>query len=380
MNCIRRLYFDHAATSYPKPPTVFDAIGRALTLAAGNPGRSAHALAVCAAEEIYATRETLARFFDASSAEGVVFTLNATHALNVAIASACHGGGHVLCSDIEHNAVLRPLAALARAGRIRYEVFPSEGNVREHVKERLRADTVLVVLNHASNVFGRVTPIREVGALCKERGIYFVVDASQSAGHIPISVRRMGINALCLPAHKGLYGILGAGAVIFEGDTLPHPLLYGGSGAFSRLPDMPEMLPERLEAGSLPVPAVLALGAGVRFVEEKGVEAVADHVAALEALLHEHLAEIKGIRVHRAHERGSGSVSFTHESLSPALLAERLDEAGVAVRSGLHCAPLAHEVIGTAREGTVRASVGLQSTKEECFALFERLSEIVKTV
>ncbi len=378
MSLSNLIYFDQAATSFPKPPCVKEAIAEALSEAAGNPGRSAHAKATRAAERVFDVREEICRFFDATSPEGVVFTENATQALNMAIFCATYAGGHVLCSDIEHNAVLRPLAHLQAFGKIRYDVFDSTCVTEERLGALLKPDTRVLVATHASNICGRVLPIEVIGEFCRKRNILFILDASQSAGHIPISVRKMGVDILCAPAHKGLYGILGAGFAIFETQRAFPPFLLGGSGSFSHELSMPNTLPERYEAGSLPVPAILALGASLRLLKEIGVEKIAEHIERLSRLLFEGLSEIRGLSLIDEAPPKNGVISFTHRTLSPSMIAERLDEADVCVRAGFHCAPLAHKTLGTVEEGTVRASVGFSSTKDECDDFLARISLILR--
>ena len=373
------IYLDQAATSFPKPPAVFPALVRALTEAGGNPGRSGHRLSLAAAEEIYACRLAVASFFEAPAAEGVIFTANATAALNLAIACLCAKGGHVLISDMEHNAVFRPIYRLAEEGKITYGIYPTAQNVTAAIRARLRPDTVLVIANHASNICGRVLPLEEIGSLCREKGLCFLVDASQSAGHIPVSMRKMKIDILCAPAHKGLYGIQGAGIAVFAEERPYPPFLSGGSGAYSLSPHMPDEYPERFEAGTLPTPAIFALHAGLGAVKLRGVDAVFRHTLRLSALLTEELTALPGVRLMLPEEAGSGILSFLAEGFTPEELATLLDRASVCVRAGLHCAPLAHRALGTEKSGTVRISLGMTNTEEECLAFCRRLSAILKT-
>ena len=371
------LYFDNAATTYPKPPSVLKSIRHALEEAGGNPGRSGHRLSATAATEIYACREEVAAFFDMPRSEGVVFTHNATYALNTAIFAFAREGGHILLSDMEHNAVFRPVYHLAEEGKISYEVYPTGKNTAEEVARRIRENTCLVIANHASNVCGRILPVAEIGAVCRGRGVPFLVDASQSAGHLPLSMERMGIDALCAPSHKGLYGIQGAGLLLFRDALQPTPLVYGGSGAFSTDPRMPTLLPERLEAGTLPTPAILALRAGLAEVKKRGVSAIAEKIARLEGQLYEELGNMRGVRLVLPEERGNGVLSFEVEGRSPAALSDALDEVGVALRSGLHCAPLAHRTLGTEVSGTLRLSLGFTNTERDCKRFLERLHQIL---
>lgn len=367
-----------AATSYPKPPAVFSALCRALTEAGGNPGRSGHRLSLAAAEEIYACRLALASLFDAPNAEGVIFTQNATAALNLAIACATEKGGHVLISDMEHNAVFRPVYRLWEEGKINYSVYPTGEDPVAAVRAGLRRDTILVIANHASNICGRVLPIGEIGALCREKGVCFLVDASQSAGHIPLSVREMKIDILCAPAHKGLYGIQGAGFALFAEEKPYPPFLSGGSGSFSRSPHMPKEYPEHFEAGTLPTPAIFALKAGAEEVAQRGVANIYAHTLALSALLRTELEKMPGVRLLLPREAGSGILSFLAEDFAPEEMAAELDRAAVCVRAGLHCAPLAHRALGTEKSGTVRVSFGMTNTEEECLAFCRRLFAILQ--
>ncbi len=373
------LYFDQAATSFPKPPAVLKSIRAALNEAGGNPGRSGHRLSVAAAMGIYACREALAAFFEAPYPEGVIFTQNATYALNLAIFALAKRGGHILLSDMEHNAVFRPVFHLAETRGITYEIYPSGKDAAAQVDARIRENTSLVIATHASNICGRVLPIGEIGAVCQRRGVPFLVDASQSAGHIPVSMEKMQISALCAPSHKGLYGVQGAGFLILRDPHHPlPPLVFGGSGAFSTSPSMPEEYPERFEAGTLPTPAIFALRAGLREISARGVSEIGHHIATLEAYLKERLASIPSLRLILPEERGNGIIAFQARGLTPSQLCELFDERGVALRGGLHCAPLAHRALGTEKEGTLRLSLGFTNTKRECDAFLTRLNSILK--
>lgn len=376
MSCSDLIYFDQAATTYPKPPTVWQALQTALSACGGNPGRSAHRLSLSAAEGVYEVREAICRFFEASSPECVIFTKNATEALNLAIFSVLAEGGHALCSDMEHNAVFRPLSFLQDSGKITFDIFETHPFSEERLRSLLKKDTKAVFVTHASNVCGRVLPIARIGAFCRENGLIFVVDASQSAGHIPISLVKDGIDILCAPAHKGLFGILGAGFVLLETGKVFPPFLHGGSGVNSLSPQMPQALPERYEAGSLPVPAILALGASLQELERGSTEERMAHIHALEAYLKEELSRRADIRLIAPEENGSGIISFLHDRLSPSALAARLDEENVAVRAGYHCAPLAHRTLGTMAEGTVRIGLSFVNTQKEAEDFCARLRKV----
>lgn len=374
MSCFEGIYFDHAATSYPKPRDVLAAVTRALEEEGGNAGRSGHSLALRAALRVYSAREAVAEFFGLPDPAGVVFTKNATEALNLAVHVFCARGGHILCDDMAHNALARPLYRLADEGRIRLSFYP-HGAKTEDISKQIEKDTVALCATHASNVCGARLDAKALGSLCRARGIAFVLDASQSAGHLPIDCADIGADAVCIPAHKGLFGIMGAGAALFLHPREDYPpFLTGGGSAYSLSRKMPAALPEHFEAGTLPLPAVAALEAGIAWVKEIGLEAIEAHIAKIEARLSAGLAQIRGITLHG--ETGGGILSFTHGSLSPEGIAARLDDAGIAVRAGLHCAPLAHAALGTAPRGTVRVSLGYTNTLDECDKFLHAVKEL----
>ncbi|MBQ7172190.1 MAG: aminotransferase class V-fold PLP-dependent enzyme [Clostridia bacterium] len=364
------VYLDNAATSYPKPESVYAAVSSSLRLCAGNPGRSAHKAAVASAAAVYKAREILAEYFGADEPERVVFTLNATHALNTAIKGIVRGGGCVLISDVEHNAVFRPLSRLEREKKIRIKTFstspsdPARGF--SSFCEALTPDVVCVVMTGASNVDGRILPYREAAAKCRERGIPFILDASQLAGHEAIEVDRFGITALCAPGHKGLLGPMGSGILIL-GKNAPRldTLTEGGNGYNSGEREMGDLLPERYEAGTVAVPAIAGLAAGAKYLLHTGKEAVRSAEIRLKARLLEILSSFPELAVYAA----SGPipvVSVAARDRSPAALAKELADRGVCTRAGLHCAPLAHKALGTLEAGgTLRVSAGLLNTEND---------------
>lgn len=371
------IYLDNAATSYPKPAPVRRAIADALVRYGGNPGRGGHRLSLRAAELVYECRSELCRFLGADEPESVIFTSGATMALNLAILTRVRRGMHVLISDREHNSVLRPILRLADEGIIKYEVYPTSGDVVAAIRERLRPETGLLVACHVSNVTGYTLPLREIGALCRLFGVYFVVDAAQSVGHLPLSLADISCDAFCAPAHKGLLGAAGAGFVILRSADGLRPFLMGGSGVDSLSPQMPDVLPERYEAGTLPTPAIAALLAGVRYLEGYGVERVAAEESAIRRRILEGLSVTRGITLYEP-ECDGGLIAFTHSTLSPERLARRLDERGVAIRAGYHCAPLAHQTIGTPPGGCVRISVGIGNRPEDADRCLLAIREALK--
>lgn len=274
------IYLDNAATSFPKPPEVIEEMSRCMREYCGNPGRGGHTLALAAAEKIYDCRSLLAEFFNAPSPESVVFTPNATAALNIAINSLGTEGAHFICSDMEHNSVRRPLEHLARERGCSYSTFNSRAldpdrnaaNICRSVSSLIRPETVAVVCTACPNICSQAMPIDEIGALCKRSGLYFIVDGAQGAGHFPIDMKRSCISALAVPGHKGLWGPQGSGALIVREDFPARPLLRGGSGNSSLDPDMPPELPERLEAGTLSTPSIVGLETGIRALCEIGLD------------------------------------------------------------------------------------------------------------
>ena len=349
------IYFDHAATSYPKPPDVFTAIERTLRERGGNPGRSGHRLSLAAAEQIYETRETLARFFDGGTPESFVFTHNATHALNLALKSAVREGDHVLISDLEHNAVFRPVYRLYRDKKISFSVFQTMGDILQNIEAVRQTNSRILICTHISTLNGQCLPIRKIAEYCRRHRLYFILDASQSAGHTPISLRELDVDALCAPAHKGLLGIQGAGFVYLRSKDGLCEYMEGGSGSHSLSPEMPDELPERYEAGTLATPAIAALCAGIGALEAMGGAQEAEaREKALACRAKDMVASIKGAQLYAAHE--SSLFAFNLRGYSSEELAELLSGRGIAVRGGFHCAPLAHRALKTGEHGAVRVS------------------------
>ena len=355
------IYFDNAATTLIKPPSVTKAMADAVGQL-GSPGRGGHAAAMKAAEEAYACRCLAAEMFGAPDPGCVVFCMNATHALNLAIKSIALPGDRVVISGYEHNSVLRPLTAIrAKIAVAAAPLFRPE-EALDAFRRELREDTKLAVVNHVSNVFGAVQPLERLAALCRSRGIPLVVDASQSAGVLPVDLGELGAAFIAMPGHKGLYGPQGTGLLLCGAPV--RPLLEGGSGSDSRNPRMPDLLPDRLEAGTLNMPGIAGLRQGLRFVQRKGA-AILAHERALLQMAVSLLREMPGVEYYAADapELQTGVLSFRVAGEDPELTAEKLSARGIAVRAGLHCAPLAHD---TARsEGTVRLSFSAFNTPAE---------------
>ncbi len=377
------IYLDNAATSCPKPPEVVAAVERTLTSICANPGRGAYDTALEAGRVLLRARRAIATLCGIQDEARVVFTLNATHALNLALKGLLWGGGHVVTSSIEHNAVVRPLEALKHHGvQVTQVPCSADGTTDpDDILAALRSDTRLVVLTHASNVLGTLLPIEEVGPAVRERGVPLLVDASQTAGSRTLDVERMCIDLLALPGHKGLLGPQGVG-VLYVGPGLAlDTLVEGGSGTDSASPDPPDELPDRYEAGTPNTPGIAGLAAGVGVVLGQGVEAIGARADAHAQRLRSALAEIEGIQLYGARpgQPAVPVVSLAFRGLASTEAAFVLDRAfGIAARAGLHCAPAAHRIAGTLDTGLVRLSMGHATVSADIEAAIEACAEIAK--
>ena len=362
------IYLDNGATSFRKPESVYRAVFRTMRTCA-NPGRGGYAAAKAASDVLYGCREEAGKLFDCLP-EQVVLTSNCTHGLNLAIRSCIRPGSTVVISGFEHNAVTRPLHALGVTIRVAgRKLFDWEDTLGEFAKALEGADGA--VFTHVSNVFGYVLPVEQMAALCRERGIPFVVDAAQSAGTQRISLTGLGADFIAMPGHKGLLGPQGTGLLLCKDGA--EPLLYGGTGSFSRQQTMPSELPDRLEAGTMNVPGYAGLREGLRFVRRAGPDSIFRRE-------HEQLKYcIRGLKqagmevCHGPHQ--SGTVSF-RPGMDCEEAAQFLARQGIAVRAGLHCAPYAHESAGTLETGTVRVSIGYDTFGEEITTFLRAVSKL----
>lgn len=365
-------YLDNAATSYPKPASVLRAAAQAMAL--GNPGRGGHRLSALAEQAVYGVREKAAVFFGAAP-ERVVFTQNATHALNIALTTAV---GDVVTSDLEHNAVRRPLENNCYVRRVIAKVEESDEKTLANFRAALSPHTAMCCVTAQSNVTGQRLPVSGIAALCRNHHIPLVVDASQAAGTVDLDVDRDGIAMLCAAGHKGLYGIMGSGLLILGKGVCPAPLLFGGSGGDSAAVGMPALPPERLEAGTLNVPAIVSLGAGLDFIVRYGREAIAVKEQSMARLLRERLSSVNRVILYGRPD--GGTFLFNLKGMPAQEVATRLDEAGIAVRAGLHCAPDAHRKLGTDAFGGVRVSFGAFQGEETVEKFEKEIKKIVKSV
>ncbi len=377
------IYFDHAATSWPKPAAVPAAMERFLREVGANPGRSGHALSIEAGRVVYEARERVARLFAFDDPLAVVFTKNATEALNLVLLGLLTAGDHVVTSVMEHNSVLRPLRCLEGRGvTVTRVACAADGTLDpDDVARALSSRTRLVILSHASNVVGTLCPIEEVGRLVAAHGALFAVDAAQTAGCWPLAMRAAGVDLVAFTGHKALCGPQGTGGLCL-GERARHrltPLLYGGTGSASDEDLQPDFLPDRFEAGTLNAVGLAGLAAGLAFVAARGVDEIRAHERALTARLLDGLLAIPGVQVlgPRDAERQTATVSFNLAGWSCSEVAAALEErAGVCCRVGLHCAPLAHRQLGTFPAGTVRFSLGYFNHEGEIATALDALREL----
>lgn len=377
------IYFDNAATSWPKPAGVLRAMQTYLEDIGGSPGRSGHRMAIAAGHLLADSRMSLADLFHVDDPSRIVFTKNVTEALNVAILALVRPGDHVITTGVEHNAVMRPLRHLEAHG-VELTVLPCSKEGMPDVdllESALRRPARLLVTTHASNVIGNVLPLEEMSALAHRAGVPVLVDAAQTAGAVPIDVSRSGIDLLAFTGHKSLYGPTGTGGLCLGEEIDLDPVLRGGTGSASELEVQPDFLPDKLESGTLNICGLAGLNAGVRFLLEHGVETIRNHERDLTSRFLRELDEIPGVTLYgpRLAESKVGVTSFNVEGVSPSDVGLILDQRfNIMCRIGLHCAPAAHRTIGTYPEGTVRFGWSYFNTVDEVDEALAALRTIVE--
>jgi cysteine desulfurase family protein len=375
------IYFDNAATSWPKPPAVRAALSEYFGEAGGNPGRSGHRMSVAAARIVETARETLAELLHSNDASRIVFTHNATHALNLALYGVLRSGDHVVTTSIEHNSVMRPLRHLETLGvELTVVACAPDGMLDlDDVRRALRPGTRLLVTTHGSNVAGTLSPIGALAALARDNGVLHLVDAAQTAGAIPIDAQEMGLDLLAFTGHKALLGPTGTGGLYVREGVALAPLIRGGTGSDSAHEIQPEFMPDVYESGTLNVAGIAGLAAGVRFLSEIGIETVQAYERKLVAQFIAGASEIAGITLYGPKDTAlqCGLVSFNVAGATPSEAGLILDESfGIMARTGLHCAPAAHRTLGTFPTGTVRFSFGWFNTPSEVELALKALREI----
>jgi len=360
------IYLDNAATTFKKPRIVYKAVTKGLRVYSANPGRSGHTPAYRTMEAVYDTREVIADFFNAKNPENIVFTYNATYALNIAIKSLICEPCHVVISDMEHNSVLRPLYKLAETLGIEYSIFDSrKEDLAEEIESKIRTDTKFLITTLRSNVTGRDIDTHVLNYIKNKYGLKLIVDASQAAGHKTIDLNQLDCDALACPGHKGLFGITGSGFVIFKDGRLKNSVIEGGSGNESINPYMPINLPEAYEAGTLGVIGILSVGAGINYINKIGLDTVE---RKLNLLTEECISRLENLPCVKIIDGANGIVSIVGQTFTNEQINDVLNKCGICIRGGLHCAPLAHKALKTLENGTLRIS----------FSSFNKIGEIDK--
>lgn len=377
------IYLDNAATTYPKPPEVLHAAAAASLKYYANAGRGSYEAARESENAIYNARAAAADFFGAEKAENVAFTANCTASVNYVLKGCLKSGDHVVISDMEHNAVVRPLSKLEEMGvqvtRVRCFGRSPEAMLKGFA-DAIRHNTRMIFCTHASNVFGTVLPIAEIGRLCRANGLIFGIDAAQTAGVLPVEIEKTGADFICIPAHKGLYGIMGLGVLVSSGRFMPESLIEGGTGSLSARREQPDFLPDRLESGTMNISGICAFAAGIEAVNHKGINRIYRHETELISLLYREISRIKGISVYTAPPMLGLNVpllSFNIGDMPSEDVGEYLASKGIAVRAGYHCAYDAHMTAGTHRRGTVRVCPSMYTDWHDIEILLRAVREIV---
>ena len=366
------VYLDNAATSYPKPTSVIRDVLYHIENRCANPGRSTHAMAAECAELVYETRETIAKFVNYDFPERIIFTHNATYALNVAIKGKIRDNKHIITSDIEHNSVLRPLYKQAEEFGAEISVYDSDLPLREAIVPLIKENTGYLVSSLASNVTGKVIDPIELSMIAREYGLFTIIDASQYIGHLPLDLSLSPFDIVCAPGHKALFGIQGGGFAVFKNPDLLYTILEGGTGTETFNREMPNFLPERYEAGTLNTPAIVSLKSGISFLNSITIDGVREKISQLSDYLSRAL-EFCGAQIYGCN---NGIASFTVPKISVDALVDTLDKSMIATRGGLHCAPLIHKKLGTHEHGAVRVSLSIMNTTKDIDALYKALRSV----
>ncbi len=361
------IYFDNAATTGVKPADVVNAMKYAMENYSANPGRSGHTASVKTAEMVYKAREKLSLFFGSEGPQTVVFTQNCTHSINCVLKGLLKRGDHCVISSLEHNAVVRPLVKTGVSYSVAEVSLTDDNKTVENFKAKIKPNTRLIFCMGASNVLGKTLPIEEIGKLCREKGILFGVDAAQTAGVIPVNMQKQNIDFLCIAPHKGLYAPMGIGVLIAR-KNLPNTIIEGGTGTNSLELVQPEGLPERLESGTINVPGIAGVSAGLDFVKKVGIQKLYSGELGLIFKLYEMLKKRNQIKLYAPEPKlnqYAPVLSFNIDGLPSSKTAGLLSLEGIAVRGGLHCSPFAHKQMGTLEDGAVRVSVSAFNTSRE---------------
>lgn len=366
MGMSKYTYLDNAATTFPKPRYVIKEVVKCLKEYCGNPGRSAHKISLLAAEKVYDTRERVAEYIGLSNPERIIFTSNATHALNTAIKGKLNHKCHVITSDLEHNSVLRPIYRQMQLHGIELSYYDSDIPLYDAIIPLIRDNTEFLITTLASNVTGRIIDTNIIYEIANKYKLYTIVDASQYLGHLPLDISKTPFDIVCAPGHKSLFGIQGSGFMALNSEETFPTLLEGGSGNETNNPYMPSTLPERYEAGTVNTPAIVSLGAGISYLSALGNNFIAQKIKNLTARLHEILYDV-GATVYGCE---NGIASFEIQNKTAHAVVEQLDNDNIAVRGGLHCSPLIHKKLGTEAHGTIRVSLSILNSIDDLDRLY----------
>lgn len=381
------IYMDNAATSWPKPNTVYDSVLNTMKKYGANPGRSSHFMALEAANILLYTREMLCELFHTQDPFRMVFTYNTTDSLNLAIKGILREGDHVITTSMEHNSVIRPLMHLKDSGVETTVILANPQGLIDpgDIKNAIRSNTRLIVTTHASNVTGSLMPIEEIGIIAKNHGIYYLLDAAQTAGIIPMDFSKLHLDMVAMPGHKGLLGPQGTGILFVREGVKLNQIREGGTGSQSESIYQPEFFPDRYESGTLNTPGIAGLGAGIEYILANGQEKAMYQISTMEKLFIKGLSQMKGITVYgpKNMEQRTGIISINIWNRDSREMVNLLnDKYNIASRGSLHCAPLAHKTIGTKKQGTIRFSPGVFTTMDEvkdCIKAIGEISQNVKT-
>ena len=384
---MKKIYFDNASTTFPKPECVPDAMADFIRYRGTNINRGTYSAAYNTEELVFETREQLCRLFHFPDCKNVIFTPNVTTSLNLVLKGLLKPGDHILTSSMEHNAVMRPLVQLQASG-VSFSRIPCNTLGEPEISSMeslLTPETRAIVLTHASNVCGTLMPLEDVGLFCRKQGLYFIVDTAQTAGVFPLDMEKMHIDALCFTGHKGLLGPQGIGGFIVRDKLAKEltPLISGGTGSISHLEEVPDFLPDRFEPGTLNLPGIAGLHAALTYIEETGMEQIRGRELALTDLFIKEVSGLPGIRLmgRKDIQNRAPVVSMQMHNIDAAEAAFRLDDTyGIMTRVGLHCAPNAHKTLGTYPEGTIRFSFGHYNTEDEILTAVRALKDITEHV
>jgi cysteine desulfurase family protein len=378
------IYLDNAATTFPKPDKVYYEMFNYMKTYAANPGRGTHDMSIMSASKVLETRQIICNLFNIDDPFNIVFTSNATDSLNLAIKGILRSGDHVITTVIEHNSVLRPLYKLSKKKlSITFLNVDENGLINiQNLKNSIKKNTKAVIINHASNVLGTIQDIAAIGEITRKKGIVFIVDAAQSAGVIPIDVVYNNIDLLAFPGHKGLLGPQGTGGLFIAPNIQLETLKEGGTGSNSDSLQQPDFLPDRFESGTLNTPGIVGLYQGIQYIFDVGIENIRKKEEELTKYLLLELIKLPFIKIYgsKTSENRCAVISFNIEGMDSSSLGYELNKRGIAVRTGYHCAPLIHKVLGTTNSGTVRVSFGYFNTFDEIDSLIIALKEIYSAI